>query len=149
MRGRLLEGGRTCRQPGRRIVPGAIVGPSCIRLQAQKRDPERHAIRITHTGCAHYVQRYELTVRGAVRDTADSHYWLVRGAEYLETLATVENVQSQISDMIKGLRGAASAPATYAYGDPIRASELAHVYFSVRGAGPRAVVIEIVYDYAL
>ncbi len=107
------------------------------------------SLRITHSGCAHYVQRYELTVRGAVRDTADSHYWLVRGAEYLETLATVENVQSQISDMVKGLRGAASAPATYAYGDPVRASELAHVYFSVRGAGPRAVVIEIVYDYAL
>jgi hypothetical protein len=107
------------------------------------------ALRITHAGCAHYVQRYEFTVRGAVRDTADTRYWLMRGAEYLETLATVENVRAQISDMVKGLRGAASAPPAYAYGDPIRASELAHVYFSVRGAGPRAVVIEIVYDYAL
>ena len=106
-------------------------------------------LRITHTGCAHYVQRYEFTIRGAVRDTANSRYWLERGAEQLAALPAVENVRSQISDIVAALRGAASASTPYAYGEPIRASELAHVYFSVRRATPRGVIIEIVFDYAL
>ncbi len=107
------------------------------------------SVRITHTGCAHYVQRFEITIRGAVRDTADTRHWLEQGARSLEAIPAVENIRSQLTDMAAALRGAVNAPTPYAYGDPIRASELAHVYFSVRRAGPRAVVVEIVFDYVL
>jgi hypothetical protein len=107
------------------------------------------SLRIRHTGCAHYVQHFELTVRGVVRDTADARYWLARGAEYLEALPAVETLQPQLNDMRAALRSAADAPTSYSYGDPLRASEMAHVYFTVRSAGRGAVVVEIVFDYVL
>lgn len=107
------------------------------------------SVRITHTGCAHYVQRFEFTVRGAVRDTADTWYWLERSARYLQALPAVEDMRSQLGDMASALRGAASAPTPYTYGDGIRVSEMAQVYFVVRTAGPRAAVLEVVFDYVL
>jgi hypothetical protein len=107
------------------------------------------SLRITHGGCAHYVETYAFTVRGAVRDMADAKYWLGRAVGYLEGLNAVEDRRPQIDEMVKALQGAAGRPAPYAYGDPVRASEMALVWVTVRGAGRGAVVLEIVYDVAL
>jgi hypothetical protein len=95
------------------------------------------------------VETYAFTVRGAVRDTADSRYWLARAADYLRAAPVVELRRGQIEQMVSALEEARRAPALYAYGDPIRASEMALVWFAVRGAGRGAVVVEVVFDVAL
>jgi hypothetical protein len=105
------------------------------------------SLRITHGGCAHYVETYAFTVRGAVRDTTDSRYWLARAADYLRALPAVEVKRLQLTGMATTLQKAAGAP--YTYGEPISASEMASVSAVVRSAGKGTVVIEIVYDVAL
>jgi hypothetical protein len=108
------------------------------------------ALRITHGGCAHYVETYTFTVRGAVRDTADAKYWLARTADYLRALPAVEVKRSQLAEMAAALQKAAAGTPPYTYGDPIQASEMATVTSTVRRGGTaRAVVIEVVYDVAL
>jgi hypothetical protein len=105
------------------------------------------SLRITHGGCAHYVETYAFTVRGAVRDTADSKYWLARAADYLRALPVGEVKRPQLTEMAAALQKASGAP--YTYGESIPASEMATVSPVVRSAGKGAVVIEIVYDVAL
>jgi hypothetical protein len=107
------------------------------------------ALRITHGGCAHYVETYTFTVRGAVRDTADAKYWLARAADYLRALPAVEVKRPQLAEMAGALQKAAAGTAPYTYGEPIQASEMATVSPTVRSVGRGAVVIEIVYDVAL
>jgi hypothetical protein len=107
------------------------------------------SLRITHGGCAHYVMTYAFTVRGAVPDTADSRYWLARSIDYLQALPVAETRRSEIDQIVTALRGAASAPAPYKYGEAIRASEMALVWSMVRSGGPGTVIVEIVFDYAL
>ena len=107
------------------------------------------SLRITHTGCAHYVQRFEFTVRGATRDTADVRFWLEQAARYLEALPSVESMRPQLASMATALRSAARASPPYVYGNGIQASELAQVFLSVRNPVKGTVVVEVVYDYAL
>jgi hypothetical protein len=107
------------------------------------------SVRITHGGCAHYVETYAFTVRGAVRDTTDSRYWLARAADYLRALPAVEERKPQLDQMIAAVEAAAKAETPYAYGEPIRASEMALVWFTVRRPQPGTALIEIVFDVAL
>lgn len=107
------------------------------------------SVRITHTGCAHYVQRFEFTVRGAVRDTADTRYWLEQSARYLEGLPAVEDMRPQLASMSRALQGAAAAPTPYVYDNGIQAGELSQVFLTVRNAGARRVVVDVVFDHSL
>jgi hypothetical protein len=88
-------------------------------------------------------------VRGAVRDTADTRYWLARGAEYLEAVPAVENMRGQLESMAKAIRTAAGAPTPHAYGEMIRESEMGLVFVHVRRAAQGAIVLEIIFDYSL
>jgi hypothetical protein len=107
------------------------------------------SLRITHGGCAHYVMTYAFTVRGAVRDTADSRYWLARSIDYLQALPVVETRRGEIDQIVTALQDAAGKPAPYTYGEAIRASELALVWATVRNAARGAVLVEIVFDVSL
>ena len=106
-------------------------------------------LRITHTGCAHYVQRFEFTVRGVTRDTADVRFWLEQAARYLEALPSVESMRPQLTSMATALRSAAGSSPPYVYENGIQASELAQVFLSVRNAGKGTAVVEVVFDYSL
>lgn len=107
------------------------------------------SVHIVHTGCAHFVQRFEFTVRGATRDTSDKRFWLEQGARHLEMLPATETMRGQLGQMVAALRTAAAASTPYAYENGLQASELGLVFLSVRKPGPDTAVVEIVFDYAL
>ena len=107
------------------------------------------SLRITHGGCAHYVMTYAFTVRGAVRDTADARFWLDRTVLWLRALPIAENHEGEIDQIVTALRTAASASTPYAYGQAIRASEMAQVWALVRRGERGVVTVEVVFDYVL
>ena len=107
------------------------------------------SVRIVHSGCAHFVQRFEFIVRGATRDTSDKRFWLEQGARYLDALPATESMRGQLGQMTTALRGAAAASTPYVYGNELQASELGLVFLSVRQPGPRTTLVEIIFDFAL
>jgi len=106
------------------------------------------SLRIAHGGCAHYVESYTFSIRGATRDTTDADYWLERAAALLTALPVDERRRSQIAALTKTLTAEAAKGVPYVYGDPISIPELTTVTFVVtrKDAG---VTIELVYDVAL
>ena len=107
------------------------------------------SLRIMHGGCAHYVESYTFVVRGAVRDTTDTDYWLSRAVVYLRALGVVERRASQIDQMVTALETAAAKADPYAYGEPLSVPEFTTISCTVRRGAPGSVVVEIVYDVAL
>lgn len=106
------------------------------------------SLRIAHGGCAHYVESYTFSIRGATRDTTDSDYWLEYSAALLTALPVDERRRSQIAALTKTLTAEAAKGVPYVYGDPISIPELTTVTLVVtrKDAG---VAIELVYDVAL
>jgi hypothetical protein len=105
-------------------------------------------LQITHGGCAHYVEGYVFTIRGATRDASETDYWLDRTAALLRSLPVREIRVAQIEELAKTLATEAAKPAPYAYGEPISIPELTTVTLTVaRKDG--GVVIDLVYDVAL
>jgi hypothetical protein len=106
------------------------------------------SLEITHGGCAHYVEGYVFTIRGATRDTSDTDYWLDRAAALLRSLPVREIRVAQIEELAKTLTTEAAKPAPYEHGQPISIPELTTVTLTVtRKDG--SVVIDLVYDVAL
>jgi hypothetical protein len=105
-------------------------------------------LRITHGGCAHYVESYVFTIRGAARDSADVGHWLQRAAAYVRTLDVGERRRSQMDEIAKAFEKAASASEPYRYGEPISVPELTTITCTVKRA-PDGAVIEVIYDVAL
>ena len=106
------------------------------------------SLHITHGGCAHYVENYTFTIRGATRDTSDTDYWLERGAALLRSLPVGERRTAQIEALATTLMMEAAKPAPYTYGEPIAIPELTTVTLTVTHKDG-GVVIDLVYDVAL
>lgn len=107
------------------------------------------SLTILHGGCAHYVENYTFTIRGAARDTTDADYWLERAVAYLRALDVGERRRSQIDDMVKALETAAAKQERYAYGEPIAVPEFTTITCAVRATAPDIMTVEVIYDVAL